>query len=271
VADAVWVAGGVSPDGRSQIVLFVHGFNNSAADADRAYSDFLTDLTSTTTTAHFNLPVFGFYWPGDTHIKIISTISYPDQIEPAIESAQRLFDYLGGLRGPGGTPMELNLVGHSLGCRVVLELLKLFLNGTVALVTVRDVALMAAAFPVSKVENLSELGGAAAHVGSSLILYSDADLVLHLAFPPGETLALDGFFPTAVGRFGQPSTAWRSTRKMVHANQQGYGHSDYWPGTESASAVATFLGTTSARTPLVNGISSRPLPSNRLPHGKLFG
>jgi hypothetical protein len=37
-------------------------------------------------------------------------------------------------------------------------------------------------------------------------LFSEADNVLHWAFPPGETAALEGFFPQAVGRFGNPTS-----------------------------------------------------------------
>jgi pimeloyl-ACP methyl ester carboxylesterase len=266
VADTVRLAAGVSPDGRGKVVLFVHGYNNSAPDADTAYGQFLTDLMSASTTTRFNLPAFGFYWPGDTHIKIISTISYPFQIDPAIDSARRLFAFLATLQGPGGTPIEINLVGHSLGCRLVLELVKQFSLSALPLVAIRDVVLMAAAVPVSKVEDLDALGRAALFPRSSLVLFSDADLVLQLAFPPGETIAFDAFFPTAVGRFGQPSRTWTGgARKMVHANKSGYAHGDYWPGVESAAAAGTFLGSASVSPLLANAISSRPLLQNVLP------
>jgi pimeloyl-ACP methyl ester carboxylesterase len=272
VADTVRLAAGSSPDGRSKVVLFVHGYNNSAPDADTAYGRFLTDLMSASATTRFHLPAFGFYWPGDTHIKIISTIGYPFQIDPAIDSASRLFAFVSTLQGPGGTPIEINLVGHSLGCRLVLELVKQIAAGALPLVVIRDIVLMAAAVPVSKVEDLDALGRAATFPRSSLVLFSDADLVLQLAFPLGETVASDAFFPTAVGRFGQPSRIWTGgARKMVHANQNGYAHGDYWPGEESAAAAGTFLGNASASPPLVNGIFSRPLLENVLPANPAVG
>ena len=82
---------------------------------------------------------------------------------------------------------------------------------------------------------------------------------------------LDGWFPTPVGRFGDPASAW--TRRQPMAGEKGgYGHGDYWAGPESAAAVAAFLGgavalqtptstTGSHSLPAENVISSRTIPA----------
>ena len=242
VEDDAWVIGD-RISGRSRALLFVHGYNNSQQDAERAYDTFSGHVFGASATGQTTFPMFGFFWPGDTHIKIISTLSYPTRIGPAKKSAERLFQYLQTATGPNGGPLELNLVGHSLGCRVILELLKRFAaaRGRTA-VTIGSVVLMAAAVPVSKVEDRKSLGEAAASPARSLVLHSEGDMVLFLAFPPGETLAFDAFWPSAVGRHGEPLDVWTTGSPMASAGGQRYGHSDYWKGIESSAAAAVALG-----------------------------
>lgn len=272
MADEAWTTGG-QIDGRSQALLFVHGYNNSYDDADEAYEAFERNVFRAGAAGQAMLPVFGFFWPGDTHLKVISTISYPAQLGPAKRSAERLFNYLRSRTGPNGGPLEINLVGHSLGCRVVLELIKRFVaeRGRTA-VTIGRVVLMAAAVPVSKVENPGALGGAAAAAAGSLVLFSEHDKVLGLAFPIGETFAFDAFWPTAVGRHGQPEAGlWSARLPMVKsADASGYGHSDYWRGTESAAATAATLGLPVSLPLPVNASAEHDLaPEHTLPASSL--
>src|SRR5262249_44274015 len=89
----------------------------------------------------------------------------------------------------------------------------------------------------------------------TLVLYSRSDLVLHWAFPLGETLAGEGFFPSAVGRRGDPSSRWTDEEELL-----GDDHGDYWGDPRTAVRVARFLGV-----PVPAGLPSlapvsRPLP-----------
>lgn len=272
VADEVWTTGG-RIDGQSQALLLVHGYNNSYDDAETAYAAFERNVRRAGTTGQAARPVFGFFWPGDTHLKVISTISYPAQLGPAKQSAERLFNYLRSKTGPNGGPLDICLVGHSLGCRVVLELIKrlVAVRGRTA-VTIGKVVLMAAAVPVSKVENPGALGGAAAAAATSLVLFSEEDQVLRFAFPIGETFAFDAFWPTAVGRHGQPDGGlWSARLPMVQAaGARGYGHSDYWGGAESAAATAAMLGLPVSVPPGINARAEHELaPARTLPSASL--
>lgn len=272
VLDEAWASGG-RIDGQSQALLFVHGYNNSYDDAVEAYEAFKGNVFGASATGQATLPVFGFFWPGDAHLKVMSTISYPTQLGPAKQSAERLFNYLRTKTGPNGGPIEINLVAHSLGCRVVLELIKRLAaeRGKTA-VTIGKVVLMAAAVPVSKVENTSSLGGAASAAATSLVLFSESDMVLCLAFPIGETFAFDAFWPTAVGRHGQPEAGlWNARFPMAKAaDGSGYGHSDYWIGSESAAATAATLGLPVSPALQINASLAHDLaPENILPSAAL--
>jgi len=142
-----------SPPGWTQglrhVVLLVHGYNADMDDARRAFDGFLRMLP-----ARFP-PAGRVYWPGDADWGVLSTFCYPSKVPVARESAARLAGLLARLRGPGGGPIELTLVGHSLGCRVILELLEDLSWLEDARAVVRVVVLMAAAVPV----DLLEAGG----------------------------------------------------------------------------------------------------------------
>jgi hypothetical protein len=164
------------------------------------------------------------------------------------------------LFGPEGKPIILYVVSHSLGGRIVAEVLaNLILQHPQLNVVVNRVTLMAAAVPTSRVDSDGDLRRGIDSTGGVCVLHSKGDAVLHYAFPIGQTVGGDGFFPTAVGRAGHPSSAWRRSVPMSNG-QRAYGHSSYWPGPEAAAEVAAFFGVpVSAATP-VNSLADRELP-----------
>lgn len=251
---APWVnATGAPMNGRREATLLIHGYNNSQREADGSFESFSADLNGDSPATDFS--VFGFYWPGDTHIKIISALSYPVELGPAKDSAKRLFEFLKGLSGPEGTPIVMRIVAHSLGNRLTLELLECFAKSMQATqVVIRSASLMAAAVPVGKAKAGGEFG-AVIQALKTQVLYSTADRVLQLAFPIGETAALDGFFPQAVGRHGHPEV-W-----SIPAQRMNYAHGDYWPGKESATAVAGFLGAPVHAMPTPNDVAEHQIPA----------
>jgi hypothetical protein len=159
--------------------------------------------------------------------------------------------------GPGGTPIDVHLVSHSLGGRVVLELLK-YLARNPNTVVVRSLSVMACAVPVKRVADRADLQPAVLVPARTQVLHSTDDLVLRLAFPPGETLGGDGLFPEAVGRFGGPLGAWTSSRRMA-----GYGHGDYWDSIYAAQLLAQHLGAPIMPPIAAHTIAARALPPTR--------
>jgi hypothetical protein len=253
-------AGSDSLEGKGAAVLFVHGYNNSRSAALGSFQGFVEGLEKATGRGSLPWPVFGVQWPGDEPNAVLSAASYPLKIGVARKAAEKIFAYLTGISGPGGAPVVMHVVAHSLGCRLTLELIQLLARGTPgANVVVASVTLMAAAVPVGKVDPDGNLRAGVDLAGRICVLHSTGDSVLHWAFPMGETAGGDGFFPTAVGRFGGPSGIWARSASMS-ADGKLYGHSSYWSGVESASAAAAFLGIAVA-----NAIPVSYTPSHELP------
>lgn len=259
-----------TPITTSRIVLLIHGYNNYPKDARESYAQFLekSGLSSSSGAGQ----VYGFLWPGDTRWgEVVSAASYPLEIKPAKKSANVLSEFLTQNPAPGGWPLEITLVCHSLGNRVALELIDKLIASSKNPVRIVATCLMAAAVPVRMVEDGENLNAPALATGRSLVLYSENDWVLHWAFPVGETLALEGFFPKAVGRFGEPlSGVWSRREAMT-----GYGHSDYWSGEKSTNMAALFLNaaverilneypTSSRHTPFVQRTAERDIASRNL-------
>ena len=225
----------------SRIVIFIHGYNNTKQAAKDNYSVFskLLDGLGVSEQSMFG-QIVAFYWPGDARLGKISFLSYPTEMGPARRSAELLANFLIPIRGPRGFPLQVILVCHSLGNRVALELIRVLGPPSGPGSLVQGLCLMAAAVPVAMVEDLSKLGRAA-RATRTRVLFSKSDTTLHWAFPPGETAAGEGFFPQAVGLFGNPIGLWADRFDL-----QPYNHGDYWPGlpndNRSAVHTARFLG-----------------------------
>jgi hypothetical protein len=253
-----WIRSAVSPFGHRQIVILIHGYANSQPDACASFQTCIDNLAKLPPPASTTIPApfFKFYWPGDTNIRAFSELSYPWEITPAVDSGKRLATFLEGLSGPGGTPVELHLIAHSLGNRVTLEMMKAFSATKNPLVIFRSYTLMAAAVPVGFVSDPARLLAACSVPRRTQALCSISDQVLHLAFPLGETAAGEGFFPEAVGRFGHPDRAWGKTIPM-----SDYGHGDYWKMDTTSWFLANFLELPVALPPVTNGIpQNQPAP-----------
>lgn len=241
------VASQVSPPSFSPasplLVILVHGYNVNKQGARASYSAFTSLLQKygITTLSTYG-QIVGFCWPGDVNLGIFSGLAYPTEMGAVRASASLLADFLMTLRGPQGLPIQLIVVAHSLGNRLALQLIGNLLQQSNRILwgRIEGLCLMAAAVPVSMVEDVNKLG-AAAQASKTRVLFSRNDTVLHWAFPPGETAAFEGFFPQAVGLFGNPVTAWTSRFDL-----QPYNHGDYFSGKgnddRSARYVAQFLG-----------------------------
>ncbi len=254
VADAVSAS---PPDwmlGRRHVVLLVHGFNNTFAEAQESYGKVFKEAFA---------DVGFFFWPGDIHGgSLISATSYPYQIDSARTSARRLASFLSGAFGPGGTPSAVSLITHSLGGRLVLEALRVVLDQGITWPEVRLVAMMAAAVPIDLVEEGEALDEPARQAHTLAVFYSFADDVLRFAFPAGQWAAYflgieAANYRQAVGRFGRP-TGLTSNRFEVN-----WGHSGYWPSQSTAERIAGLLGAAVPRL-----LPASVLPANGGPRGR---
>src|ERR1700761_2706864 len=115
----------------SRIVILIHGFNVDQSDGENSFNTFGGLL------ANRGVPdlsvlgqVIGYLWPGDVNLGPISGASYPTEMGAARDSASLLAQFLVGLRGPNGSPIQVILVAHSLGNRVALECINDLLNQT---------------------------------------------------------------------------------------------------------------------------------------------
>jgi len=246
-------------DGRGDFLVLIHGYNNSRTDALTSYGQFLDNLKTKFPTQTGQIAEF--HWPGDEPNKIISTLSYPNQIKPAVESARELAAFLAGLQRGG--PIVISLVGHSLGCRVIMELLARWTGGLPPGIFIGAVILMAAAVKVKAVEEGGGLRAATLLTLKNPVFYSKGDPVLQRAFPIGETAGGEGFFPTAVGRTGGPPNTWHVSTPMSH-DGHAYVHGSYWPGDESSTAAAFALGGAPASETPENAIASTPPPAENV-------
>lgn len=228
--------------GHSRIVILAHGYNNSQAEARDAYAGFTTNLGGMYEggAGIVSDAAARFQWPGDLKLKWASLISYPFQIGHARDAARRLADYLGGLQGPNGGPMQVDFVAHSLGCRMTLETIRELLPTLAGLrVRLGVVCLMAAAVEVEMLAPGYRLWGTLAIPGviqRLLVLHSTGDVVLHYAFPVGQTAAGEGAFPTALGRFAPPPWVLGEHEAVDDLN-----HWHYWSREITAYHVAKRL------------------------------
>lgn len=184
-----------------------------------------------------------FFWPGDADwsgvLDKADFLVYPTAVNTAPHAGQRLADYL--LMLPN--LVVLNFVGHSLGCRVVLECIEAMAR--VNAPVIRRVVLMAAAVPTFMVQAGGVLARAVQTAQSVVVLHSADDPVLHYAFPPGQTIAGigEGFLPVALGRFGPPPGM---AGQVEEHRVAGAGHSDYWGALGDGASAAAEMARTAA-------------------------
>jgi hypothetical protein len=240
----------------SDIIILVHGYNVDLEGARIVYGQFL-DKFGAFFPSGCPYNIYHFYWPGDVKNKLLSALSYPWEIPVARDAAALLCSYLQALPKIGNSPLRFYFVAHSLGNRLVLEEINDqfdvdFPHGIMVY------AGMASAVPVYMVEDSRLLNAAAMLPAKTLMLYSTSDPILHWAFPAGQTVAGEGFFPEAIGRNGNPSKYMWSARQEMY----GYGHGSYWDGPESTSAVGSALGIPVPNMLPQAVVASRPLNVN---------
>ena len=229
--------------GRRHLLLLIHGYNNDLKASEEAYRGFealqreLANLDDDTPVASGRL--VQIYWPGDADWGIVSPLFYPWSIQRARRTAAALADTLARAARESGHK-QVDIVAHSMGCRLTLELLKALRSKSD--ITVGRVVLMAGAVPTFMLEprpDRHELRDAFDKVLSDagLSLYSSSDVVLAFAFPLGQSAATgEGFLPTALGH-----EFWADAVAPVNLTQKenpDADHSDYWGWKQKPRSMA---------------------------------
>ena len=252
-----------------RLVLLIHGYNNDQEAGRQAYEGFrraqrlLADLeTSQPITDKQFVDV---YWPGDADWGIGSPLYYPWSIDKAKESAAILASALARAAAERSFK-EIDIVTHSMGGRLTLELIKhLVLELGVS---VRRVVFMAAAVPTFMLdpEDAQQLRVAynAKVQGAATSLFSPNDMVLAVAFPLGQTIAGtgEGWFPTALGHdiWSSHLTPSNLAQQQVH----GAGHSDYWGWNDATLDIALEANQYVREFLQFNAAGSREMASRRV-------
>ena len=237
---------GSSLKARDRFVFLIHGYNVSDDAAVTAFEYFRARMRRDCRDVEKD--VLTIAWPGDGRWPF-STMSYPWRVRTAVSLAPALAKVIEeNVRGRNNGECELILIGHSLGCRFILEALHELGNSKKTLsIKKLLVFLMAPAVPVGMVDTSGPLGKTVNDEFYKIgVLYSPHDSVLSGPFRIGQTAARrfpkpargrnEGFFPEAVGFLGGPEKTWDKP-KLAH----GYDHGEYWYERNSAKYLASFL------------------------------
>ena len=213
------------------LVLLIHGYNNDSADAKKAYDGFHARQRDLAGGERYGIgrTFVEVYWPGDAAWGIASFLFYMGSIRHAVQTADRLADYLAEHARDSA---RIDIVAHSMGCRLASELLRALIDRPIP-PQIERIVFMAGAIPTFMLQHRTPPRRLRPSYDRVLregarSLYSGADMVLSFAFPAGQTLApgAEGFLPTALGH-----ARWTDLTVPYNLDQQqnsGAGHGDYW-------------------------------------------
>jgi hypothetical protein len=157
------------------VVFMVHGFNVNRANGTNELTAFGKKLEALGDGA-----AVAVLWPGDS---VIGPLSYPFETSKADDSAIELATFI---TDELPRSARISFIGHSLGCRVVMETVRqLCIQG----VPVAQVCLMAAAIDNDSLGIAVEYQRAAQFAGRIGVLFSPCDTVLKDAYPIGNLLS----------------------------------------------------------------------------------
>jgi len=242
-----------------RLLILVHGFNVNAEEAEGTYDGFaemqriiLGDTDGSFCEGRLAVRVL---WPGDADWGFASPFFYPWSIDRALRTAEVLAESLCRAYR-SGLLFEIDIIAHSLGCRLALETIRCLHGKGGQQPAVRRIVLMAGAVQTFMLSGdpKARLRPAYDEIlrdpSPALSLYSGRDGVLSWAFPLGETLAGGKeFLPTALGH-----EEWRdgdAPANLLQREVEGAGHSDYWghrrevnwtPPLKAGRLARSFLG-----------------------------
>jgi pimeloyl-ACP methyl ester carboxylesterase len=211
-----------------RIILLIHGYNNDQHDTTAAYRGMFALQAQ-----QGGLPgkIVGVYWPGDNWENFAF---YMQSIGHAVDTAGLLAAVIRDAAKKFGI-LNLSIVSHSMGGRLAFELLRQLQNGHDGIVIER-LALMAAAVATfalqppspSRARPLRAAFDTYRPTPALLSLFSPDDPVLSRAFPLGQSLAGEGFFPTALGHANWSGSGALLRPPLTQTLNPGARHGGYW-------------------------------------------
>jgi pimeloyl-ACP methyl ester carboxylesterase len=240
VASSVSYDDDLSLAGFDHLLILVHGYNNREKVAKKSYEKFAQHLEEAFGSHGFDIDaVVHFHWPGNPSVAewLSPKIHYPYALRNAQLAARRLNDLLSRLeasRSPA-SPLRVSFVGHSMGCRLIIEMLQTL--AAARALAFPAIGLMAAAIPVKLVSAGGALVPPAILKEKLLKFFSPNDGVLRSFFPLGQWWAYKTeiagatiepeYFGEAVGLYGNPTNfAFPFARRYNR-------HGDYWSDKKS--------------------------------------
>ena len=235
-----------------RVCFYIHGYNVSPPEAKKSFDRLVANIRREVgVDSRLSVPALDgaeawrVYWPAFARLSrdrsMLSALTYPLHAREVEDWAEAFAIYLDHeFAEQNSAPAEVTFVGHSLGCRLILETLRSKLQYKRRNWTIRAVLLMAAAVPVSLLEFDARLCRAALAPDVRLVAYSPADLVLQLAFRVGQMVE-GGIFPHAVGSIGAPPAVWSKRLRTMN------GHSGYFDDSRTARFIAAGIGLLAVR------------------------
>jgi len=258
---------------RRECLVLAHGFNNHAGEAAEAYS---LGFRARQYEQYPELPRGSLekrlgdgYWPGDADwpgpLDWLDFMVYPFAVHTAKSAGPLLARAIRDLPNLE----RIDFIGHSLGCRLVLEAAEdlTTLGGPM----IGRICLMAAAVP-------NEMVGPGGRFDPLLlrlvdrgvkihVMHSDKDPVLRFAFPPGQALAAE-LSLTALGLYGPPADMIGVGGMVTQVKVAGARHGDYWGHNDSKARTQAVR---EAGTFLRIGHTARTLTARAVGDGRVVG
>jgi len=230
--------------GLHELTVLVHGYNVSEWQATDKWLTTAGNLRTLNGVPKGTVHLARFYWPGDHPWTARSKLSYFRKLPVAAEAGWSLATLLAS-SVRANDRLEIQFVGHSLGCKVVLEAAARLHGNT--RVDVRNVLLMAAAVPEGLCETprLYHVRTAA----TQSVLWSREDKTLRRVFRIGQLVARrfgeppPGRNRQAVGLTGGPRFNGRWDRRP----RCNLDHKDYWVKDAAIREISMVLGALPAR------------------------
>lgn len=226
--------------GSPRLIVLVHGYQNSADKAGGSFRTFERGVSIGLGFRPASLigSLCHFHWPGDHARLAVSVMTYSSRVRDAIDSGKLLAKYLAKELDEG---QEVVLVGHSLGCRVVVAALRELRvrqeKGKKIRCHVTNAFLLAAAVPVKGCIGVDQRWSIPTPGVQEHVFFSHRDEALGQAFRLGEYMYARQW-SDAVGRQGDPHVRWKDAECV----STGYRHGQYWGSQEVANALVSSLG-----------------------------